>query len=149
MNTGTQLFHFYSETGILDQNDDDGVLFGETLPCFSPEGLSKVLEIHIAEIDTLRAKLPFGSLKELELFLLRGFTFNEYEALFDLGIKEKDFVLYPAFRSLWIHSESQRRKIIYKIEKQNFNDYLALLQKCLKQFNPPLFSFFFPAHPAC
>lgn len=143
------LQNFLSGAGLLATNDTEGVHFGETLPRFVPAGLEKVMQAHTSEIDQLREKMVKGSLTEIELFLTRGFTFAEYQTLFDLGVKEKDFTQYPAFRSLWIATEAQRRKYIYHIQKENFNDYLRLLEGCFKQFNKNLLTFFFPANPSC
>ena len=129
--------------------DEESVLFGETCAPFVPDGIEAVMQHHCLETDKLLRKLPKGSTKEIELFATRGFTMQEYQALFDLNIREKDFYLYPVFRSLWINSESQRRKIIYPLQKEKHNDYWQLLTSCLARFNPFLLTFFFRTHPVC
>jgi len=138
---------FREEAGLVE--DEDSVYFGETLASYVPDGLEAVMRFHCEEVDAVLKKLPKGEMQEIELFATRGFTMQEYQALFDLDIKERDFFLHPAFRSLWIQTESQRRKLIYSIQKQKFNDYWHLLSHYLARFNPFLLTFFFRSHPVC
>ena len=137
------------KAGAQLSSSEESVLFGETCAPFVPDGVEAVMQFHCLETDKLLRKLPKGNTKEIELFATRGFTMQEYQALFDLTIREKDFYLYPVFRSLWINSESQRRKIIYPLQKEKHNDYWQLLVSCLARFNPSLLTFFFRTNAVC
>ncbi|MFV0470898.1 MAG: hypothetical protein ACK5L7_02520 [Paludibacteraceae bacterium] len=138
---------FKQGAGLFDGGD--GVLFGRTYAPFVPDGLDAVMLYHCGQVDVLLQKLPKGSVREIELFATRGFTMQEYQALFDLNIREKDFHLYPVFRSLWINTEKQRRKLIYTLDKEKYYDYWQTLSSCMARFNPSLLTFFFRTHPFC
>lgn len=141
----TQIFR----QGAQLADGEDYVLLGKTYAPFVPDGLNAVMQYHCEQTDALLQKLPKGSVKEIELFATRGFTIQEFQALFDLSIREKDFYLYPVFRSLWINTEKQRRKLIYDLDKEKYHDYWTILSSCLARFNPSLLTFFFRTHSIC
>jgi hypothetical protein len=148
MDNKTRLQHFINGTGINPQSDED-ITFGETNALFSPSGVEEVMKHHVSFIDNLLSNVKHNITQQLELFSIRGFTFNEFQALFDLNIREKDFNLHPAIRSLWITNENERRKIVYNLDKQNFNDFFKILAQCLQRYNPHLLTFFFRTIPSC
>lgn len=138
---------FIKGAGLTDSTE--AVYFGNVLAPYIPSGVEAVMKEHCSQVDTLLQKLPKGNIKEIELFATRGFTMQEYEALFDLTIREKEYMLYPVFRSLWLLNENERRKLIYPLQKQNFNDYWQLLASHLARFNPHLLTFFFQSQYSC
>lgn len=127
----------------IEADGDDNIAIGYLNPFYSPAGVDAVMERYTAYIDDLLRKLPDGSIEKVELFIRRGFTFSEYQALFDTTIREHAFSSYPAYRSLWITKELERRRWTFTFSKDNHEDYMTVLAKAITPFASWLMKFFF------
>lgn len=141
--TQETLLHIFLEGAGIEIDTDDSIILGQLLPHFAPAGVDAVMQKYTAYIDGILQRLPKGSMKGLDLVIRRGFTFSEWQALFDTTIREKNFISYPVFRGLWITTEQERRRITFTLSKDNYDDYIAVLTKALAPFSSLLVNFFF------
>lgn len=133
---------FFQGTG-LEENTEDSIAIGCLIPSYCPSGIDAVMHRHTQEIDMLLQLLLEGSKEKIELLSLRGFTFSEYQDLFNLSIPESSFREIAVFQYFHLVKEKERRKLIYSISKEKYEDYLALLFETFKSFsNFSLFHFF-------
>jgi hypothetical protein len=133
---------FLEGTGI-ETDTADTVILGHLLPQFSPAGVDAVMQKYTAYIEGLLQILPKNSTERLELHIRRGFTFSEWQALFDATIRESRFEIYPVFRCLWIATERERRRVTFTLSKDSYDDYIKTLLKALSPFPSSLVNFFF------
>lgn len=140
--TQEKLLHIFLQEADIVQDDEDGIAVGSLRPCDSPAGVQSVMEWHTKNMDALLQVLPDG-VDKIEVLIRRGFTFAEYQMLFDSTIRENSFNQYPVFRSLWITSERERRRWTFTYSKDSHDDYMTVLSKVLQGFAPSLLTFFF------
>jgi hypothetical protein len=138
-----RLTTFFLQGAGIEADDQDSIAIGYLNPYFAPAGIDAVMEKYTAHIDDLLQKLPQGSIEKLKLFIRRGFTFREYQALFDTTIRENSFSSYPVYRSLWITKEQERRRWTFTFSKESHDDYMTVLEKALSPFASWLMTFFF------
>jgi hypothetical protein len=104
-------------------------------------GIDKVLEVHTAEIDTLLQFAREGSQQYQELLQVRGFTYAEYQHLFQVGITEQSYKDFIIFRCLDLTTEKERKRLIYHLSRDSDEDYLSLLFQSCHAYR--MLSFFF------
>jgi hypothetical protein len=141
--TQDKLLHIFLEGAGIETDTDDNILLGQLLPQDAPAGVDAIMKTYTAHIDGILQQLPKNSLQRVELVIRRGFTFSEYQALFDVAIREKHFSSHVIFRALWIITEQERRRIAFTLSKDSYDDYLAVLTKTLSPFPSLLVNFFF------
>lgn len=128
--------------------DDDSVFLGviENITD-APAGVDAVLAYWTELIDTALQQDGISYTQKLELLTLRGFTFDEYRTLFDIGVRENDYSRYPIYQSLLITTAKERAGVIYQLTKYDYeNGYLKLLSRTLRLFNPLLYNFLYEAY---
>ncbi|OJW81744.1 MAG: hypothetical protein BGO69_14650 [Bacteroidetes bacterium 46-16] len=130
---------FLQGAGI--DNETDGVAVGCLQPFQAMAGIDKVLEVHTAEIDTLLHFAREGSQQYQELLQVRGFTFAEYQHLFQVGITEQSYKDFIIFRCLDLTMEKERKRLIYHLSRDSDEDYLSLLFQSCHAYR--MLSFFF------
>lgn len=140
--TQETLLHIFLEGSGIEIDTEDSVFLGQLLPHFAPAGVDAVMQKYTAYIDGILQRLPTGSNKRVDLVIRRGFTFSEWQVLFDATIREKNFLSYPVFRALWIATEQERRRITFTLSKDSYDDYIAVLMKALAPFSSLLVNFF-------
>jgi hypothetical protein len=141
--TQQDIMNYFFQGAGIEPDTEDGIAVGQLTPHFATAGVDMVMEKYTTYIDSLIQKLPQGSIARLELFIRRGFTFREYQTLFDMTIRETSFASYVIFRCLWITTERERRRYALAFLKESHDDYIAVLSKTLAPFAPWLINFFF------
>lgn len=130
---------FLQGAGI--DNETDGVAVGCLQPFQAMAGIDKVLEVHTAEIDTLLQFAREGSQQYQELLQIRGFTYAEYQHLFQVGITEQSYKDFIIFQCLGLTTEKERKRLIYHLSRDSDEDYLSLLFQSCHAYR--MLSFFF------
>lgn len=141
--TQEKLLHIFLEGAVIEPDTDDSILLGQLLPQDAPAGVDAIMNYYTAHIDGILQQLPKDNLQRVELVIRRGFTFSEYQALFDVAIKEKQFSSHAIFRALWITTEQERRRLTFTLSKDSYDDYMAVLTKALSPFIGLPINFFF------
>ena len=126
-------------------NDRDQVLeIGRIKPESVEEGVKKVVEFNVFVLEQIMRGAESYSQALAQLALHRGFTYDEYLALFD-DLEESDYHHYPVFRSLMIPNNVYRKQLtkIYKpvfhSDEEGGKGYFDALQMA----KVPLLNFFF------
>jgi hypothetical protein len=139
--TQNDVLHIFLEGAGIETDTEDSIAIGYLFPYSAPAGVDAVMEKYTRYIDAL---LPVvGSMQRVQLVIRRGFTFSEYQVLFDSTIREPCFGAYPVFRSLCITTEPERRRIAFTLSKDSYEDYMTVLLKALTPFPSLLVNFFF------
>ena len=128
------------------ENDNlDNVTLGSFTASTAPASINAIMEKVTTDIDALLSLIPVDSLDAIELRLLRGFTYKEFQALFNSGIRPEDYGSYPVFQALHISNHFERRRwLIYSINDE-YEAYLRVLMRCLAPLHENhLVTFFFP-----
>lgn len=141
--TQKDLLHIFLQGTGVEIETTDTVILGQLLPQFSPAGVDIVMQKYTSCIDGLLQVLPKNSTERLELHIRRGFTFSEWQVLFDATIRESRFEIYPVFRCLWITTERERRRVTFTLSKDSYDDYIKTLLKTLAPFPSLIVDFFF------
>ena len=142
---------FLLGAGFEEIDTDTTIDIGYTTPLYAPrEGVFLVMEKYTKQIDLLVQMLPASHPECIRLLLLRGFTYKEYEALYDFRITDNGYGGHPIFFSLMIKSEQHRKRLIYLYPEKTYANYMALLCKALQAGGGyHLVSFFFDVQGCC
>ena len=129
-----------------DGMDEDSVFLGviENITD-APAGVDAVMTYWTGIIDTAMQVADVSDMQKLELLTMRGFTFEEYATLFDI-IKEADYTRYPIYQSLLITTAKERAGVIYQLSRDSYEDYLKVLSRTLRLFNPLLYNFLYETY---
>lgn len=142
--TEQELLQTFLQGAGLHSDDEESLAIGCLTPANSPAGIDAVMEKHTKQIDTILQTLPETHPDKQALFSIRGFAFTEYQDLFNVTISEQSFIGYPIFRFLGITRERERKRFIYNLSKDRYEDYFDLLTKSLLSYGiHGLLSFFF------
>jgi hypothetical protein len=140
------LIEIFQNAVDIIPDGDDSVFLGTLVMTAAPAGVDAIMEYWTGLIDTALLQTGIGDTQKLELITMRGFTSNEYNNLFDIGIKEQDFARYPIYQSLLISTHKERAGVIYQLRKDSNEDYQTLLSRSLKMFNPFLYTFLYETY---
>lgn len=142
--TEQELLQTFLHGAELHDDNDEGVAIGCLSAVNCPAGIDAVMQRHTKQIDTVLQALPETHPDKQALFSIRGFTFTEYQDLFNVTISDQSFMGYPIFRFLGITRERERKRFIYNLSKDRYEDYFDLLTKSLLSYGiHGLLSFFF------
>ena len=129
----------------------EGINIGKLIS-YNPEVVNSFMEIWCYRVDKLiqldkDTNNGIATKYSHILNFVRGFTFREYQALFNKHIEEKDFPFYPVFSQFrkkkgGINSEKQRVDILfdYEYDKEHYvkalrkNDLEPLLEIFFSEF---------------
>lgn len=131
----------------LDGQEDTGVFFGviENITD-APEGVNAVMYYWTGLINDALLQDGINDTQKLELLTLRAFTFEEYNTLFDISVKEADYLRYPIYQSLLITTAKERAGVIYQLSRDSYEDYLEILSRTLRLLNPLLYRFLYETY---
>jgi energy-coupling factor transporter ATP-binding protein EcfA2 len=118
---------------LAPNSEESYIEIGSLDPLFAPDAFMAIMDKWVAQmekyLDLLKGdNTPQYQALYQQLRFERGFTFAEYCHLFDAHIAESDYLRYPVFAVLGIHTNALRRHFIHQRET-NVNDYIETLSK--------------------
>jgi len=142
----TLLIIWQNAVDIIPDGDDSVFLGVIEKITDAPAGVNEVFNYWTGLCDTAMQQAGVGDMQRLELLTMRGFTFHEYATLFDISIKEADYTRYPIYQTLLITTAKERAGVIYQLSKDRYEDYLKILGRALRLFNPLLYHFLYETY---
>lgn len=128
-----------------DGADEDSVFLGfmQVLDC--DEGFDELVKAYCKAVDNVLAMVSMTDLQRLQLLLLRPFSFDEYQLLYDKNIRHIDFTRYPIFSTLLITSEDDRRLFTH-LHSPERHEYHNRHSQHLRLHNPLMYQFLYEVH---
>jgi hypothetical protein len=140
------LLQIFQDAVSIIPDGEDSVFLGTLELTAAPAGVNAVMDYWTKIVDNALLQTGIGDTQKLELLTMRGFTIDEYATLFDIGIKPQDFTRYPIYQSLLITTQKERAGVIYQLNRDSYADYLTLLHRTFRLFNPFMNAFLYEAH---
>ncbi|MES2386817.1 MAG: type IV secretion system DNA-binding domain-containing protein [Bacteroidota bacterium] len=130
----------YAIASLPRPDEPDSVEFGHTIPAEFFGVVIAAMKRHVAAVDNELSYSRHDKDKRYRLLAVRGFTYAEFQVLFNTKVSIDQFEQYPIFEVLMLGSEQMRRDFINLLDTDEIS-YLKALQKARV---PILASFFSP-----
>jgi hypothetical protein len=140
------LLQIFQDTVSIIPDGENSVFLGTVKIIDAPSGVNAIMAYWTKSIDKALLQSGINNIQKLELLTIRGFTFEEYATLFDIGIKQDTYPRYPIYQALLITTQKERAGFIYQLNKDSHEDYMTLLARTLRLFNPFLHSFLYETY---
>jgi len=131
------LLQIFLNASVIVPDDDDGVFLGTMQMQDCEIAFDAVVSAHCDYIDNLLASLPLSDYEYMSLLLVRGFTFNEFAALFDKSITPVQFQRHKIFSVLLISNNEDRKLFTHLTHTRDA--YNSCLSSFFKTHNPYMY----------
>lgn len=122
------ILHTFMQGAGLENEGYNTVALGTLTPALAPAGVEAVIKKHTQRIDKLLHVVPPDSVTYYKLLAVRGFSFSEYQQLFQQGVSEQALLDLPICKVLHISNQKERKRFILSLS-DCYEDYLSLLHQ--------------------